>query len=117
MGATHEIDAYVAGLPAWQRDLATRMRALIHEVDPDIVEEWKWSTPVFAHRGQVVAIGAFRDHLKLNFFKGASLPDPTGLFNAGLEAKTSRAIDVVEGDALDEAALKALIQAAGARNG
>jgi hypothetical protein len=92
------------------------MRQLIHDADPEIVEEWKWDTPVFSHAGHVCAIGAFKDHVKLNFFKGASLADPDGLFNAGLEAKTSRAIDLTEGDRVDEDALKRLIRTAIARN-
>ena len=111
-----EIDGYVAQLPAWQRDLAARLRELIHEADPEIVEAWKWDTPVFTHGGQVCAIGAFKDHVKVNFFKGASLSDPDGLFNAGLDAKTSRAIDFQEGDRVDVASFLDLIRGAVARN-
>ena len=81
-----------------------------------MVEEWKWDTPVWSQHGNVVAAGAFKDHLKLNFFKGASLQDPHSLFNAGLEAKASRAIDMYEGDTIDEAALQELIRAAVAQN-
>jgi hypothetical protein len=114
--ATEQIDAYIDGLSGWQRDLVARLRELIHDVDPEIVEEWKWDTPVFSHRAQVCAIGGFKDHVKLNFFKGASLPDPDRLFNAGLEAKTSRAIDFAEEDAIDEDALKRLVAAAVAPN-
>ena len=107
-----QIDRYVAALPAWQREIAQRLRDLIHEADPEIAEAWKWGTPVFVHGGNVCAIGAFRDHVKVNFFKGAALGDPNGLFNAGLEAKTSRAIDIGEGDRLDEHAFRALVRAA-----
>jgi hypothetical protein len=110
--APQQIDRYLGELPEWQRELARRLRELIHEADPEIREEWKWGTPVFVHGGNVCAIGAFRDHVKVNFFKGAALDDPNGLFNAGLEAKTSRAIDIGEDDRLDEEAFRALVRAA-----
>jgi hypothetical protein len=71
------------------------LRELIHEADPDLTEEWKWNTAVWTHNGNVCAVGAFKDHIKLNFFKGASLPDPYGLFNSGLDAKASRSIDLM----------------------
>lgn len=112
MDGTAQIDAYLAGLAGWQRETALRLRALIHESVPDIVEEWKWGTPVFSRKGNIVAIGSFKDHLKVNFFRGASLADPAGLFNAGLEARTSRAIDLAEGEELDEAAFCVLVRAA-----
>ena len=89
---------------------------MILAADPDIVEEWKWDTPVWSHKGNVVAAGIFQDHVKVNFFKGASLPDPHGLFNAGLEAKATRAIDLFEGDKINEPALKELVHAAVAYN-
>jgi hypothetical protein len=116
VSASEQITAYIDGLPPWQRDLLGRMRQLIHDTDPEIVEEWKWDTPVFSHAGHVCAIGAFKDHVKINFFKGASLADPDGLFNAGLEAKTTRAIDLTVGDHVDEGALKRLITSAIERN-
>ena len=94
------------------KDALARLRKLILASDPDIVEEWKWGTPVWSHKGNVVAVGAFQDHVKVNFFKGASLPDPQGLFNAGLDAKATRAIDLYEGDKLNEPALKELVRAA-----
>jgi hypothetical protein len=112
MDASTQIDTYLESLEGWQRDTLVRLRQLIHDADPEIVEQWKWSTPVFSHGGDVCAIGAFKDHLKVNFFKGASLTDPTGLFNAGLEAKTSRAIDLRPGDVLDEEAFRVLVRAA-----
>jgi hypothetical protein len=96
--------------------MIARLRTLILEADPMLVEEWKWETPVWSRNGNVVAAGAFKDHVKLNFFKGASLPDPHGLFNAGLEAKASRGIDFHEGDTIDGMALQELIRAAVALN-
>ncbi len=116
MNPERQIDDYLGSLAAWQRALATRLRALVHEADPEITEAWKWGTPVFAHSGNVCAFGAFADHVKVNFFKGASLSDPAGLFNAGLEAKTSRAIDLGEGDSINEDALRALVCEAVATN-
>ena len=113
---SEQITAYVDALSGWQRALVSRLRELIHQADAGIVEEWKWDTPVFSHAGQVCAVGVFKDYVKVNFFKGASIPDPDGLFNAGLGAKTSRAIDVTETDRVDEAALKRLITAAVTRN-
>ena len=96
--------------------MLARLRTLIHEAAPDIVEGWKWDTAVWSQNGDVVSAAAFKDHLKLNFFKGASLADPQDLFNAGLEAKASRAIDFKEGDQIQEAALKELIRTAVAYN-
>jgi hypothetical protein len=112
MSASEQIDAYVASLEGWQREIVARLRRLVHEAIPDVVEEWKWSTPVFSRGGQVCAIGVFKDHVKVNVFKGASVADPDGLFNAGLEAKTSRAVDLTAGDPLDEAALIDLLRRA-----
>jgi hypothetical protein len=116
MTASQHIDAAIQDLPDWRGKLMTRLRKLIHVAAPEIIEDWKWDTPIFAQKGNVVAIGAFKDHVKLNFFKGASLPDPNGLFNAGLDAKTSRGIDIHENDEIDEMALKDLIIAAVALN-
>jgi hypothetical protein len=92
------------------------LRKLILETAPELTEEWKWDTPVWAYKGNVVAGGVFKDHVKLNFFKGASLEDPKGLFNAGLEAKATRAIDIHEGESIDEPALKDLVRTAVAHN-
>ena len=102
----------IAELADWRGKMLARLRKLILEADPAMTEEWKWDTPVWTHNGNVVAAGAFKDHMKLNFFKGASLKDPHSLFNAGLEAKATRAIDLHEGDKINEAALKELILAA-----
>jgi hypothetical protein len=93
-----------------------QLRKLILQAAPGITEEWKWDTPVWAHNGLVCAAAAFKDHVKVNFFKGASLKDPKRLFNAGLEAKATRAIDYSEGDKVDATALKDLIRAAIALN-
>ena len=93
-----------------------QLRELIHDAAPDALEEWKWNTPVWSQNGNIVAIGAFQDHVKVNFFKGASLNDPHHLFNAGLEAKASRAIDLHEGDHINTAALNDLVRAAVAIN-
>jgi len=106
----------IAELTDWRGQMLARLRKLILEAAPDIIEEWKWGTAVWSHQGNVVAIGAFKDHIKLNFFQGASLKDPHGLFNAGLDAKATRAIDLQEGDKINEAALKELVHAAVAYN-
>ncbi len=112
MNASEQITNYINELGDWRGKTLTRLRKLILDVAPGIIEEWKWDTPVWSHHGNVVAIGAFQDHIKVNFFKGASLPDPHGLFNAGLEAKTTRAIDFYEGDTINEAAIRELLRAA-----
>jgi hypothetical protein len=116
MNASERIDKRIAELDDWRGKLFAKVRTLIHEADPDIIEEWKWDTGVWSHNGLVCAVGAFKDHLKINFFKGASLEDPIGLFNAGLEAKATRAIDFYQRDSLNESALKDLIRAAVAYN-
>jgi hypothetical protein len=114
--AAAQIDAFIGGLAGWQRETVARLRALVHEADPDIVEAFKWGVPVYADHGNVCATGVFSKGVKLNVFKGASLADPAGLFNADLEAKTSRAIDLHEGEFPDEAALRSLIREAVAAN-
>ena len=116
MPGAAQVDAYIADLEGWKRETVSDLRKLVHEAEPGIVEEWKWSTPVFSLGGHVCAIGAFRDHVKVNFFKGASLPDPAGLFNAGLDAKTSRAIDLREGEEIDRSAFTELVHTAVAHN-
>ena len=113
---SQHINNYIAELSDWRGEMLARLRELVLEVGSDITEEWKWDTPVWSQKGNLLAVAAFKDHVKLNFFKGASLDDPRGLFNAGLEAKTTRAIDFSEGDEIDEAALKELIRAAVAYN-
>lgn len=114
--ASQRIADYISELADWRGEMLIRLRRLIHEAAPDITEEWKWDTAVWAQKGNAVTIGVFKDHIKLNFFKGASLGDPNDLFNAGLEAKATRAIDFHEGDEIDESGLKDLIRAAVAYN-
>jgi hypothetical protein len=106
----------IAELADWRGKMLARLRKLILEAAPDITEEWKWDTAVWSQKGLVCSAGAFKDHVKLNFFKGASLKDPKSLFNSGLEAKATRAIDFGEGDDIDASALKDLIRAAVAHN-
>jgi hypothetical protein len=113
---SQRIDNYINGLNDWRGKLLARLRKLILESSPDLTEDWKWETPVWVYKGNVVAGGVFKDHVKLNFFKGASLPDPKKLFNAGLDAKATRAVDIHENDKIDEAALKELIRSAVALN-
>lgn len=110
------ITNHIAELTDWRGTMLTRLRKLILEAAPGLTAEWKWGTPVWSHRGNVVAVGAFKNYLKINFFKGASLADPKGLFNAGLDAKAMRSIDIHEGDKLNEPALKDLIRVAVAHN-
>src|SRR5262245_61167398 len=111
------ITNHINELGDWRGEMLARLRKLILDAAPGIVEGWKWNTPVWSGNKNVVAVGAFQDHVKLNFFQGAALKDPHGLFNAGLEAKASRAIDGHEGDAINEAALKELVRAAVALDG
>ena len=116
MNPAQLIDQQIADLGDWRGEILAHFRTLIHAAAPNITEEWKWGTAVYTQQGLVCAASAFKDHAKLNFFKGASLEDPQGLFNAGLEAKATRAIDLHQGDRLQEAALQALIRAAVAFN-
>ncbi|MDY7099708.1 MAG: DUF1801 domain-containing protein [Actinomycetota bacterium] len=111
------IDERIAELGDWRGETLARLRALIKEVDPDVVEEWKWrGVPVWEHDGMICTGESYKTYVKLTFAKGASLDDPTGLFNASLEGKTRRAIDVAEDAEIDEAAFKDLIGAAIALN-
>jgi hypothetical protein len=113
---SQQIDKYIKGLTDWRGTLLARLRKLVLDSASELTEEWKWDTPVWSYKGNVVAGGVFKDHVKLNFFKGASLKDPKKLFNAGLEAKASRGIDIHEGEEIDESALKELIREAVAFN-
>ncbi|MCC6569793.1 MAG: DUF1801 domain-containing protein [Anaerolineales bacterium] len=114
---SQEIDRQIKDLGSdWRGKMLARMRKLILSASSDLSEDWKWGTAVFVCKGNVVAAGIFKDHVKLNFFKGASLKDPKKLFNAGLEAKGSRGIDLTEKSKIDEAALKDLIREAVALN-
>ncbi len=109
---SQEIDKFINDLTDWRGKWIKQFRDLILKTAPEVTEEWKWGVPVWAYKGNVVASGVFKDHVKLNFFKGASLPDPKKLFNAGLDAKATRAIDIAENDKIDMAALKELVRAA-----
>lgn len=116
MNASELIDHRIKELDDWRGKTLARIRKLVLDAVPAMVEEWKWDTPVWSNNGNVVAAGAFKDYLKINFFKGALLEDPAHLFNAGLEAKASRAIDIHENDKINEVALKELIRSAAALN-
>jgi hypothetical protein len=113
---SQQIDNFIKELTDWRGKWIAQFRALILKTAPEVTEEWKWGVPVWLYKGNVVASGVFKDHVKLNFFKGASLPDPNKLFNAGLDAKATRAIDIAENDKINETALKDLIRAAVALN-
>jgi hypothetical protein len=110
------IDARIKELGDWRGETLARVRALIRKADPDVVEEWKWSVPVWSHAGIICTGETYKNAVKLTFAKGASLKDPSGLFNSSLEGNTRRAIDLHEGDKIDEQALQALIRAAVALN-
>ncbi len=111
------IDARIEELGDWRGESLARIRALIREAVPEVAEEWKWrGVPVWSHRGPICTGETYKAAVKLTFFKGASLEDPSGLFNASLEGSTRRAIDLHEGDALDEQAFRALVRAAMERN-
>jgi hypothetical protein len=106
------IDARIAELRDWRGATLAQVRKVIRQADPGIVEEWKWQVPVWSHGGIVCTGETYKSVVKLTFAKGASLDDPSGLFNSSLEGNTRRAIDLREGDAIDEKALTALIRAA-----
>ncbi len=112
------IDARIAELGDWRGEALARIRTLIKEADPEVVEEWKWrGVPTWYHAGKIVTPGeTYKDKVKMTFAKGASLDDPSGLFNSSLDGNVRRAIDFHEGDEIDEQALKDLIRAAAALN-
>src|SRR5213592_2630058 len=111
------IDARIKELSDWRGETLARVRTLIKQADPDVVEEWKWrGVPVWSHAGIVCTGETYKEVVKLTFARGASLEDPRGLFNSSLEGNTRRAIDIREGEVLDAEAFKALIQAAVAEN-
>ncbi len=114
--ASQLIDARIEELGGWRGELLARLRALVKDADPDVVEEWKWRVPVWSHDGIICTGEAYKSVVKMTFAKGAALDDPSGLFNSSLEGNTRRAIDFREGEAFDEDALKALIRAAAALN-
>lgn len=110
------IDQRIAGLGDWRADTLTKVRAIVRSADPDIVEEWKWNTPTWSCSGILCTGEVYKKAVKMTFPKGAQLPDPSGLFNSSLEGNTRRAIDVVEGEVINETALRDLIRAAAALN-
>jgi hypothetical protein len=120
--ASKQIDDRIRELGDWRGETLARLRKLIKEADPEIVEEWKWQkaanpgTPVWSHEGIVCTGETYKSVVKMTFAKGASLNDPAGLFNSSLEGNVRRAIDIHEGDTIDEQALKALIRSAVALN-
>ncbi len=114
--ATELIDTRIKELPDWQGKLLGRLRALVKEADPDVVEEWKWSVPVWSHDGLICTGETYKSVVKLTFAKGASLKDPASLFNSSLEGKTRRAIDFRDGEKINERAFKTLVRAAVALN-
>jgi hypothetical protein len=119
---SQQIDARIEELSDWRGETLARVRGIIREADPDVVEEWKWAkatspgTPVWSHDGIICTGETYKSAVKMTFAKGASLEDPSGLFNASLEGNMRRAIDIHEGEEIDEEALKVLIRAAVALN-
>jgi len=114
--ASQLIDARIKELGDWRGKMLSRLRALVKEADPQVVEEWKWSVPVWSHDGLICTGESYKNVVKMTFAKGASLQDPARLFNSSLEGNTRRAIDFREGEKIDEEALKSLIRAAVALN-
>jgi hypothetical protein len=110
------IDARIAELGDWRGETLARVRALIKQADPEVVEEWKWRNPVWSHDGILCTGETYKDKVKMTFAKGASLDDPAGLFNSSLGGNTRRAIDIEEGEEIDEEALRDLIREAVALN-
>lgn len=110
------IDARITELGDWRGRMLEHLRALVKEADSGVVEEWKWGVPVWSHGGLICTGETYKNVVKMTFAKGASLPDPAGLFNSSLDGNTRRAIDVREGEKIDEKAFKALVRAAVALN-
>jgi hypothetical protein len=115
--ASQLIDARIRELDGWRGETLARMRELILDADPEIVEEWKWSNPVWSRNGIICTGESYKTHVKLTFARGASVADPSKIFNSSLEGNLRRAIDIKEGEQVDARAFKALIKAAVARNG
>jgi hypothetical protein len=120
--ASQQIDARIEELDDWRGETLARIRSIVQDADPEVVEEWKWAkatspgTPVWSHDGILCTGESYKSVVKMTFAKGASLPDPKGLFNSSLDGNVRRAIDFREGDEIDAEALKALVQAAVALN-
>jgi hypothetical protein len=110
---SHLIDARIKELGDWRGEMLGRLRTVVKEADPEIIEEWKWrGVPVWYHDGMVCTGETYKDHVKMTFAKGAALEDPSGLFNSGLDGNVRRAIDFHEGEQIDEQALRTLVRAA-----
>jgi len=114
--ASRMIDERIEELGDWRGKTLSKLRALIKQADPDVVEEWKWNVPVWSHDGLICTGETYKAAVKMTFAKGAALEDPSGLFNSSLEGNTRRAIDFHEGEKIDEKALKALVREAVALN-
>jgi hypothetical protein len=118
MNPSERIDQLIADLADWRGKMLARLRKIIHDADPEIIEEWKWmGSPCWSHDGLICVGNAHKDKVKVTFAQGASLPDPDKLFNNGLDGNRWRAIDLYEGDKVNERALKNMIRAAAAHNG
>src|SRR6202045_4594700 len=117
MNPSERIDKYITDLADWRGKMLANIRKVMHDADPEVIEEWKWmGSPCWSHDGLICVGNAHKDKVKLTFDRGASLPDPDKLFNAGLEGNQRRAIDFSEGDKINERALKNLVRAAVAYN-
>ena len=114
--ASARISERIAGLGDWRGETLGRLRSLIREADPDVVEEWKWGVPVWSHDGILCTGETYKSHVKITFAKGAALKDPRKLFNSSLEGNTRRAIDIQQGENVNESAFKSLIREAVAAN-
>jgi hypothetical protein len=113
---SQSIDARIKELRDWRGEMLGRLRTLVKEADPEVVEEWKWRVPVWSHDGLICTGETYKNVVKMTFARGAALQDPSGLFNSSLDGNTRRAIDFHEGEKIDEEALKALVRAAVALN-
>ena len=116
ISASQLIDEKIANLNDWRGETLARVRAIVKQAVPGVVEEWKWSVPVWSHNGIICTGETYKAAVKMTFAKGAKVDDPSGLFNSSLEGNTRRAIDFHEGDEMDEKALKALVRAAAVLN-
>jgi hypothetical protein len=114
--ASRLIDERIQDLSDWRGEMLSRLRSVIHQADPEVVEEWKWGIPVWSHDGLICTGETYKSVVKMTFAKGASLDDPSGLFNSSLEGRVRRAIDFRDGEKVNEKALKTLIRAAVAFN-
>lgn len=116
MDVSEKVTKSIESYNDWRGELLKELRALINETAPELTEDLKWGVPVWTYKGLVCAISAFKDHVKMNFFKGAYLPDPKGIINGGQDSKEHRSINLSQGDKLDTAAIKELLLAAVAYN-